>query len=1777
MTTKNHELEFDIQAFAKDLSDVAVTLQANSGTISVVGATEEETTSEKGTIVAAGEGADYAAYRTDTTITSANVYTFDTENAGAPTSAARISSGTNQTVTTAWIGINDNNTPDDPSDDKETTITTTSDTTLAANTTSSSPLWLTGGGIKDSLVIANSKDSLSLANNNSYLGLTATNNNINYSSLRGDMSVSLSSASFKSTINGATINATLDSTNNANKVVSLSGAEEDNSNVTISADGNTNLSSIDTKQIWKVGSTNTQGVTYNRVSVTGDSGVNVTGIDDAGTFLSVNVDGDKKASFGTTGSGSRDTIGVNGTTLYSAAARAATVSVGADDNASLMTATIGSNHAGTISANGAVGGTANVAAGAHITIAGSANSVAAITAVDKLNQRGVWTLGNAINSATLDSDTVTFASAGTGNVITADSGGTKVASLSGVATLAGVGDHTVSVGGAPWAFDVTADTDSFVGAFDSLGNATVSAEETALSVSGSNNNIAGKTLAVGANGAADTLTMAAKGIVNISSDGVVSSATAIADESEWLVRGGSGERAVTAGASTTTIGFAFEKADSSSVYGALGKSTVDNGSGVINSIDSLSGNVTVAHGADSLGMNVMGTEWTVSKEANKQIIFDSTGGAASVAATSTSDLSVTAASTSASLTITEMPATISGGTHTVGGNFNGATVIAHDGDGVLGLQLESDTAAAGISGITSLNSGATVIGDNQFSVNGTFNVYKAANEVSSANTRFSLGGSSSITVQNVSSGDNYSVTGASNNTVVYAMNSIASAGSARVSLNAAQVTINAASAATDAYIVGAGTGDDVVRIGGVKANDTILSANDKKFTVVFDTSDITGTDTAVLAVNDAKVSLVADNLTTSGKSSISMAVDNSGSIPYITIASGIGTLTTVTVGAGVYNVGQSAQVTINDSTGYLYVDESGNVTGEDSLVADIREQRENALQSVVSGVDTPTIGAFYEFENIFYGQNSVFSGWNHTVASYADATVSSRSSINSSTGVNIYGDNSLGSYPNSVTLQSFLATPINIEHIEGSVSAATLNNAVIDVSNSNNTLVAIGANTAYPAFATNHTILGGSRQSTLMIGQRATGNNVVRAGNGGNYIYNSGGTASIFGGSGSDTIYAKTGDHVEGGDGIDYFYDASAVEISDYAFDSGVGDVIVATKLSTSANINPANLYLFGNQLAVAGGATLTVGSSENYDEATATRAIITNAAGSNRTNLIWAGNYDSSLDASDLLKGALMISSINGGAVNTITGSAYVDTIYAGANDLIDSGAGNDIINLAKADSLSGQRGATVVLSAGKNDVYGWVGGFDNEAGANILQATAANTSFKTKSGTVVAATDGASINFGDLSVDTTGAYNFLVGGEKVSFIGSEATVSVNSSSDIANYYKAEKAGGLYVGSGVDEGFGVTLGSDNFTNITKVNLQNESRASIIGSSANESITLGGTADAGASKSVASGAGNDLIVSGGDDTSKAGNYLFFGNYNGVTFSEGRDTVQNFSFYRGKDADPDMSASDVLNLGDSSKYGGLSATATRVEISLGDSTKVILSDNFSTYDNKIVRTRFSNTDEVFNCKFGLSNSVNTFTYDGETNAFFGSESRYNDTLKVAADLTNVNIWLKDRNFDQNYYYGIRTIDASALTETRATLVGDSLTSNVINSAGAGSASSLWGGGGESNVLIGGEGDDTFFYFKNYGYTDSDGVRHASNDVIMNANSEDLVWLYDITLNDINANTTSEGIVSNRVTVGLNDGSTLSVATSSSSVNFRLSDGQGGWTDVRATGGSNHGWE
>ena len=1298
-----------------------------------------------------------------------------------------------------------------------------------------------------------------------------------------------------------------------------------------------------------------------------------------------------------------------------------------------------------------------------------------------------------------------------------------------------------------------------------------------------------KVFGVGTN---DSLSLNGQGKATVAG-GIVTAVDSLSAGGEWTVQGGT-DRSVVLG--SDTIGFA-RAADN--LYGVITAGTQGNKAAIISD---LAGDVSVKSGSSVIsGLQVVENVWTISGAVDSVAAFDSLGTSATVTAQN-SDLTV-AATSNASVVV-------NGQNSVVAGKFNGVTVNATDSNNqiVVKLEGESDGTSKNLEGISGLSTSAVVTGDSLFTVNDSFTIQNLRTG-GTPNTKFSVGSGSSpsIIIQSVNSNDNYSVTGGN---VVYDLNSIAANSNGNVMINGAGVSITTASdASNDAVISGTGS-DAVLTISGVNIKDTIKTSDDTEFTVRYNKPTSLDDDkTDAIVVNNVTIRADEENLTTD--TSLIVSVKNSGSAsPNVTI-SGLptGESATITVSAGVYNVGSSSPVTINETVGYLYIDTSGNVIAEDESVADVRKTRDNNLNALASaqaerGANVSAFETFYDIYNANFPSNI------GNVANFPTVTVAVEdvSSTATTTGANIYGDSALTGYPEQITLQSYVSNPIVIKKIEGVTEANgghTVRTAVVDARGGNADVIALGMDTTdadkFPQFATNHTIYGSNTQSTIMVGPQATGNHMIVAGSVGSYLYHNaggkGGTASIFGGAGNDTIIAEKGDHVSGGRGEDYFFDSQPYQIDDYSLTDQ--DIIVATKLSSRAAINTSNVTVSGNTIAIAGGSVITLGSS--YD-GEALAALITDVSASRTSKklLAWAGTNNSVLDARSvtLNSGAIMISTVNGGKGDTVYGTGYSDSVFAGANDYVNSGAGNDTISLAEAGT--NENGAIVALSTGNNVVKNWKGGFDKDEGANILEADALTTTFRRdgsgylKASFSVSGNDSVSsgsMNFEDLSAEESiGAYRFLVGNQenqkKLMFIDEGRTANITSNDNWADIFRAQSKGKVAVTDGVDQAILVNLSdTDTFTNVTSVDIANNNRATVIGSTGNDTISVSGLKESGAHKTVMSGAGNDSIISGGGNTDSsllAGNHLFFGTGNAF-YSSGRDTIQGLKYYSQSDADG--SNADVIHLGNYDNLRSISVSNNKAEIALStgsDNTTITINDTFSgeKVDTNVVRMAFDDIpNNVFNVKFGVSTSNNNFTYDGSTKVFWGnSNGRDRDNLIVANnDLnTNVNIWLNNKEQDNTIYQGIGLIDARQLTGTKATLVGNysvadaygssvAVSSNTIYGGGAGTQSTLWGGGGTSNTLIGGDGTDEFLFFKSFGYTtdSSEGnVKHGSNDVINNVSADDLVRLGDILYGDLDlekSHVSSDGIVLQLKDENDVKGGSLTINGFGSEVNFKLSDG------------------
>ena len=103
--------------------------------------------------------------------------------------------------------------------------------------------------------------------------------------------------------------------------------------------------------------------------------------------------------------------------------------------------------------------------------------------------------------------------------------------------------------------------------------------------------------------------------------------------------------------------------------------------------------------------------------------------------------------------------------------------------------------------------------------------------------------------------------------------------------------------------------------------------------------------------------------------------------------------------------------------------------------------------------------------------------------------------------------------------------------------------------------------------------------------------------------------------------------------------------------------------------------------------------------------------------------------------------------------------------------------------------------------------------------------------------------------------------------------------------------------------------------------------------------------------------------------------------------------------------------------------------------------------------------------------------------------------------------------------------------------------------------------MWGGIGGNDILTGGSGSDTFFYGK------SDGT-----DVINNASSSDVVYLYDASLADVlSADISISGsqisaTFSNGNSIKINSSENLSPTFKLSSGSFKYNQSTGQWQNA-----------
>ena len=258
---------------------------------------------------------------------------------------------------------------------------------------------------------------------------------------------------------------------------------------------------------------------------------------------------------------------------------------------------------------------------------------------------------------------------------------------------------------------------------------------------------------------------------------------------------------------------------------------------------------------------------------------------------------------------------------------------------------------------------------------------------------------------------------------------------------------------------------------------------------------------------------------------------------------------------------------------------------------------------------------------------------------------------------------------------------------------------------------------------------------------------------------------------------------------------------------------------------------------------------------------------------------------------------------------------------------------------------------------------------------------------------------------------------------------------------------------------------------------------------------------------------NQITVGGGLNTliGSTVNETLTGNADGTTefvFDEnsGRDLIKNFNF-----------AEDKINVGNE--------TITAVVLKESSVRLQIDGDDWLTLEDAQ----------------GKNFKINEFTakvdknieYDDAANYFVATGNKA--TLTVADE---AEIWL-DGSHGKTFVGDIKTLDATT-SDGKNILAGNDLDNTIL--AGKGDAS-LWGGNGGDDLLVGGKGQNLFFYCVGNG-----------NDTVQGAHDGDGVILADVSLDQI----ASTKISADSVDINFRDGGSLHVE-GNSDITYQLADG------------------
>lgn len=654
----------------------------------------------------------------------------------------------------------------------------------------------------------------------------------------------------------------------------------------------------------------------------------------------------------------------------------------------------------------------------------------------------------------------------------------------------------------------------------------------------------------------------------------------------------------------------------------------------------------------------------------------------------------------------------------------------------------------------------------------------------------------------------------------------------------------------------------------------------------------------------------------------------------------------------------------------------------------------------------------------------------------------------------------------------------------------------------------------------NDTLIGNAKDNSLFGG---AGNDVIWGGGAGN--------DEMTGNAGADTFYWGTGEgndliaDFDAGNDVIKLYNANVADLT-FANDSAANNTLSIGSGSAKKNLTlggetantsklliedkngvtqkvwfaaaneemtvtadslAADLYISnGNGTIDFGGTTTT---SVNLNDSKFTK--ITQAEGSDTAHTTLVGGYTTSSTLTAGVAGADLWG--GGSKADSLVGAAGVDTFWFGAGDGKDSisgnfgfAEGNDVLKLHTVADLrdvklvSDGTNSTIKLSSA--DVLTLAGVDAGAAGVNLKLQNAAGEEKKVWFANNANATT--------VTVTAANLADLYIGG---------------AGSDKLDFNDPTNLDPMYVWLG---------DTSKYSSVENVKGTGAANDTLIGGSA------AGTLEGGAGDNVmwgGSSAAQSMKGGTGADT------FWFG------AGDGKDVVLDYT----------TANDDTIHLYDQTYNGVLSsavitaanaATVGNLDIKIAVGTDVMtLKDVAPTGNGAIVK--MTDKDNKAVTAVVAANSAK-LDYNADAKLYYANA---NSSELVVTGSDDVNLFLGNgwgaTNGSDIYFTAstVTEIDASTATNANFVFAGYSQADNVIRGADTGATTAMWGGGKSTDTMIGGAGEDSFYFGTGDG-----------KDTITDATAADKVIFYADAIADLTASISGTSLV-----VSTKAGDTLSI--------------------------------